>query len=487
MSTFNPNRIVVTVRDVVLLLSSILALASCTEEGPTAPAVDPVSIETGTLAEAIEGRAYSQQLTAAGGGGGYDWVVAAGSLPSGLTLSPAGLISGTPVGAGTSSFRVRATDSSGLSATKELAILLVQALAVHTWALPDAMEDAEYAAQIQTVGGRGTLTWSLSGEAAAWLMVSATGSLSGVPPAAGASAVTITVADESGQQAIRELPILIRGPLAVAAITLPGATEGRAYAAQLVATGGDGAYTWSVESGVLPTGVGLTTGGALTGTPEEGGEFTFTAKVTDGAGRVATRPLSLTVERAPLIQTTLLAPGDVGEPYAAQLVAVGGTGAYTWSVTQGALPAGLTLSTSGAITGTPTALGSTTFTIRVTDGTGATHTRPFTFVVARTQELASGVALVGIGGEAGSVRYYAIRVPAGATRLTVAISGGTGDADLYIRRGALPLQFTYDCRPLRQGNEETCTITSPTEGYWYVMLRGHEDFAGLSLLARVDG
>jgi len=58
----------------------------------------------------------------------------------------------------------------------------------------------------------------------------------------------------------------------------------------------------------------------------------------------------------------------------------------------------------------------------------------------------------------------------GGTDLTVSVSGGTGDVDLSLRYGALPGEFTYDCRPLRQGNEETCTRTAPDAGGWYVML-----------------
>jgi large repetitive protein len=442
-------------------------------------------IQTASLADAVEGQAYSQQLTAAGGNGGYSWVLAAGSLPAGLTLSPAGVISGTPAAPGTSSFRVRVTDSGNRTATADLSIPVVQALTVHSWQLPDAEVGQVYSAQLQAVGGRGTRTWTLSGPAAAWMTVSATGALSGTPPAAGASTVTVAVADESGQQATRQLPITVRAPLAVVAMTLPAAIQGRSYAAQLVASGGNGVYSWSLAGGTLPAGLTLTAAGAITGTPTDGGEFSFTVQVTDGASRVATRPFSLTVSRAPTIQTGGLPVGDVGSAYAAQLQATGGTGAYTWSIIEGTLPGGLTMSPSGSITGAPLAVGSSAFTVRVVDAAGATHSRSFTIVVAQVQGLVNGVAVTGLGGAAGSIRYFAIEVPAGATQLTVAMSGGTGDADLYIRRGALPQEYVYDCRPFRPGNEETCTVTSPapTAGYWYIMLRGHGSYADVRLVA----
>lgn len=472
-------------RTALVVLPALLFTTSCGDSTPTSP-VQPVSIETESLTEAIEGQAYVQQLEAAGGSGGYSWVLAAGSLPVGLTLAPAGTISGIPAASGTSSFRVRATDEAGQVATADLAISVVQALAVHTAALPDGVEGEDYTASLQAVGGRGTYTWRLTGgDAASWLTISATGVLTGTATVAGTSAVAVAVTDESGQEATRQLDLMVLEPLEVAPIDLPAATQGRDYASQLVATGGDGAYGWSVESGALPPGMSLAGGGALTGTPEEGGTFAFTVQVTDGADRVATRALSLTVHRAPTIQTTGLPPGDIGVPYTAQLMATGGTGTYSWSVITGALPDGLTLSAAGVVSGTPTAEGSASFTVQVVDDASAVHTRGFTIVVAETGDLVSGVPVTGLTGEAGSARYYSIDVPTGATQLTVSISGGTGDADLYIRHGALPEEFAYDCRPLRQGNEETCVRTSPDVGRWYIMLRGYVAYTDVSLTATV--
>lgn len=475
-------------RTALLVLSSVLIAASCGEGNDPTDLVDEVVVETESLAEAIEGQAYSQQLEATGGSGGYSWVLVAGSLPAGVTLAPAGSITGTPAAPGTASFRVRATDSEGESATADLSIAVVQALAVHTFSLADAVVGEEYSAQLVSVGGRGTISWSVTGgDAASWLEVSAAGVLSGTPASAGGRTVMVTVADESGQETSRELAVTVLDPVAVAEITLPEGTQGRAYAAQLVATGGDGSYSWSLDSGTLPTGVELASGGALTGTPEEGGTFTFTVQVADGADRVATRSLSLTVERAPTIQTTSLAPGDIGAAYEAELTATGGTGAYTWSITDGTLPVGLILgSATGIISGTPTAEGSSTFTVEVTDEAGVRHTRALTLVVAEIEALTSGAAVTGIDGDAESVRYYGIEVPSGASELTVSVSGGTGDVDLYLRHGQLPQEFVYDCRPLREGNDETCTVTAPVAGHWYVMLRGHAAYADVTLLPTVE-
>jgi hypothetical protein len=229
--------------------------------------------------------------------------------------------------------------------------------------------------------------------------------------------------------------------------------------------------------------------GGLTGTSDEAGVFTLIARVTDRGDRTATGALTLTVERAPTIQTASLPPGEPGEPYTAQLVATGGTGTYTWTVTDGALPDGLTLSEAGVVSGVPIALGSASFTVQVTDEAAATHTRALTIEVAAVQALMNGVPITGIQGDAGNVRYYGIEVPFGASRLTVTISGGTGDVDLYVRRGALPGPYVYDCRPLRKGNEEICTFTPPflSAGQWYIMLHGYVAYDGVSLVANHDG
>jgi len=97
--------------------------------------------------------------------------------------------------------------------------------------------------------------------------------------------------------------------------------------------------------------------------------------------------------------------------------------------------------------------------------------------------LTSGVAVTGLSGAASSTKYYTITVPSGRTTLTIAMSGGTGDADLYTRRGSRPTTTTYDCRPYLTGNNETCTISNPVAGTYYILVRGYAAYAGVSLKA----
>ena len=97
--------------------------------------------------------------------------------------------------------------------------------------------------------------------------------------------------------------------------------------------------------------------------------------------------------------------------------------------------------------------------------------------------LTNGVALTGLSGSAGGETFYKIDVPAGQDQLEILTTGGTGDVDLYVRRGSLPTITAYDYRPYRVGNEETVTVASPAAGTWYIMLRGFSAYAGVTLKA----
>lgn len=96
-------------------------------------------------------------------------------------------------------------------------------------------------------------------------------------------------------------------------------------------------------------------------------------------------------------------------------------------------------------------------------------------------ELGNGVPVTGVSGGSGSTQYWTITVPSGATSLTISMAGGSGDADLYVRRGAQPTTSTYDCRPYRSGNNETCTFNAPQAGVYHVMVRGYSSFSGVTL------
>lgn len=160
--------------------------------------------------------------------------------------------------------------------------------------------------------------------------------------------------------------------LQVLTTMLPYGTRGQAYAAELEATGGDGAYTWSLASGDLPAGIDLGEDGNLAGTPTEAGDFPLEVQVTDGLGAKASEALTLSVIEtmgSTLVITTgsPLPQATEGELYSATLKATGGQEPYGWFIIGGALPAGLNVLSTGEITGIPTEIGVFDFTVRVVD------------------------------------------------------------------------------------------------------------------------
>jgi hypothetical protein len=134
---------------------------------------------------------------------------------------------------------------------------------------------------------------------------------------------------------------------------------------------------------------------------------------------------------------------------------------------------------SNTPTNTPTRTNTPTPTVTPTASNTPTPTytsTPFGSV------LQNGVAVTNLSGSLNSQTNFTMNVPAGATNLAFTITGGTGDADLYVRFGAAPTTSTYDCRPYVSGNEETCPFAAPQVGTYYVMLVGYTAYSGVSVV-----
>ena len=175
-------------------------------------------------------------------------------------------------------------------------------------------------------------------------------------------------------------------PLVIGPAALPAAVINVPYSATLTSAGGMGPFTWAMSSGTLPPGLTLSPAGVISGTPTVLGTTTFKVQVTDSQTPIAAVDIatkSITVNRALAVSTTSLTSGSEGVPYTASLSATGGVPPYTWSITSGTLPAGLTLSASGFISGTPTTQESQTFTVQVSDSESpaATASAPLTLTI----------------------------------------------------------------------------------------------------------
>jgi pseudolysin/vibriolysin len=97
--------------------------------------------------------------------------------------------------------------------------------------------------------------------------------------------------------------------------------------------------------------------------------------------------------------------------------------------------------------------------------------------------LQNGVPVTGLSGATGAQLNYTVAIPAGARNLKIAISGGSGDSDLYVKFGSAPTTSSYNCRPYLNGNNESCSFSTPSTGTYYVMLRGYTSFSGVTLKA----
>jgi alpha-tubulin suppressor-like RCC1 family protein len=336
-----------------------------------------LSVTTTTVANGYVGTAYSQTLAATGGATPYTWSKSSGTLPAGLTLSAAGVISGTPTTAGTSSVTVQVKDASAATATKALSIIVNAALTVTTTSAANGYLNVAYSQTLAATGGKTPYTWTVSsGTLPAGLTLSSAGVISGTPTAAGSSTFTVQVADANSVKATKSLTLVINPALTITTASLPDGYLSTAYSQTLVATGGKAAYTWTKTTGSLPAGLTLSTAGVISGTPTAAGTSSFTVQAKDANNTLATKALTITVYATPSVSTASLPAGTVGTAYNQTITATGGKSPFAWVVTTGTLPAGLTLNSTGVISGTPTtAVSNSSITFKVTDANGKTATK----------------------------------------------------------------------------------------------------------------
>ena len=347
----------------------------------------PPSITTSSLTNGTVGAAYSQTLTATGGTTPYTWTIASGTLPAGLSLSSSGVISGTPTTAsGPTSVTFQMTDANSLTATKSLSITIITPPSITTNSLPSWTVGVAYSQTLAATGGTAPYTLTItSGTLPAGLSLSSGGVISGTPTTAGGpTSITFQVTDSANKTANKSLSITINASPSINTGSLPNGTVGVAYSQTLSVTGGTSPYTWSIASGSLPAGLSFSSSGVVSGTPTSAIGPTFiTFQVTDLTSATAMKSLSFTISTPPSISTSSLPNGTVGTAYSQTLTATGGTSPYSWTIASGSLPAGLTLSSNGLISGTPTAAASSTsVTFQVTDTNNRTATKVLSMTTA---------------------------------------------------------------------------------------------------------
>ena len=280
----------------------------------------------------------------------------------------------------------------------------VPGLSINSASLPAWTLNKAYSSTLAAGGGDGNYTWSATGLPAGLSLNASTGVISGTPTAVGSSSVTIGLNDRLG-----DLPdsatftlIINAVPTITTASPLPQAELTDASSTAVVVGGGTAPYSWSATG--LPGGMGIgASSGVISGTPTATGTFTVAVSLGDAAGGVATKSLSLVVIAGPSITTASLPSIERTAPYpTTTLAASGGSGGYSW--TQSGLPAGLSMTTAGVITGNPTAaVGSSSVVFTVTDSVGGSASKTLSLVITAQPAITSVALQNKSGGTAGKL------------------------------------------------------------------------------------
>jgi hypothetical protein len=269
---------------------------------PVQPPQPALQITTASLQKGTVGTPYTATL-AASGGGGLSWTVSVGSLPAGMTLGSNGVLSGTPSGAGSYTFTVRA-DGGGRSASKQLGLVVVEKLtasapADQTWEVRRPLE-----MMITAKGGTPGYSWKITGslpEKTGFIGNQGNGSTSyvrGVPAQAGTFPVVLTVTDADGASIELRVTLTVAPKLQIKTFSAGRARVGKRYRLALTPAGGVPATSWALAAGSLPSGLKLNADtGVISGKPRASGMFRFTVVATDSLNARAAMTYSLKVRR----------------------------------------------------------------------------------------------------------------------------------------------------------------------------------------------
>lgn len=346
-------------------------------------------------------------------------------------------------------------------------------LSISTTAVDDGVIDRDYSVTITTTGGRGTKTFTISsGALPAGLSMSASGAITGVPTGpAGTASFTVQVTDSADTPATdtQALSIDIVEPLQITTAALADTSVGDAYAASITATGGTTPYTFTISSGELPAGIALAANGGLSGTVGNSANTeSFEVRIEDSSTPALVMSQFYTVRVAMEVATTALTDAAGGVPYSDTLVVRGGLPPFDWSLTGGALPAGLTGPdpSSGVVSGTPVAACSpvdASLSVQVVD--------------SDTPAVSASRTGIGLTVNPSAPGFSAGQLPNGRLNTPydhqIEVTGGVPPYDFAVTGGALPSQLSLNAATGRitgtpdtletQGFQVTVTDSCPVD------------------------
>jgi len=399
---------------------------------------------TGTTFNTPYAAPYSQNFTASGGTGPYSYALTGGPLPAGVTFS-GNTVSGTPTVPGSTNFTITATDTGSTGTGSPFSIaqnytltVAAAAIVVSPATLPGAIAGTAYSQTLTASGGVAAYGFSVSaGSLPTGLTLAAGGALSGTPTEAGSFPITVTATDANGQTGSRAYTLVVGAPTLT--MTPPPGTlnapYGVPFSQTFVTTGSPGPYN-RVMVGALPTGLTIS-GNTISGTPTQLGSFNIAVTMVDAGLTGTGAPFSITqnytIEVA--APTVVVNPATLPNPspgvaYSQTLTASGGIAPYSFALSSGSLPAGLSLGSGGALTGTATEVGSFNFTVTTTDNFSQVGSRAYTLVI--------GAPTLTMTPAAGT-----LTAPYGNAYAQSFTTSGSPGPHAYVLTGALPTGLSF--------------------------------------------
>jgi large repetitive protein len=211
-------------------------------------------------------------------------------------------------------------------------------------------------------------------------------------------------------------------------VTPPAGAVGSPYTFTFVTSGGTAPHTFSVFTGSLPPGLGLSTDGVLSGTPTQSGSFSFWIAAHDSGSAMSQAPFTMSIDSKLTVTTGSIPAATRGVPYSTTLTVSGGS-ATSWTLSSGTLPPGFTLSNSGVLAGTATSEGSTTFTVKAANGSKS-DSKTLTLSVVAPLGISVGAIPPAIVGQPFAAR--------------LAATGGMGTYTFVLMGGAFPSGLLLD-------------------------------------------
>ncbi len=414
------------------------ASAASTKSTTTVTTV-PLAIVTQSLPSVKVNQRFNDRLMAHGGRAPYSWRLSDGNLPSGVSLSPAaccqakqGRLARRHTGRGD---RLGPAHACHCQPEPRPDRHPSGAFTSLLSSLPKAPTGLLYSYQLSAAGGVLPYGWKLwTGELPPGISLSGSGELTGTPTNRGTYDFQVQLIDSASPPVttIGRLSLVVTTPrLLITTRSLPSAMIGQLYSVQLGSEGGLPPLNWSVKSGSLPAGLSLSGSGTLSGTPTAAGTSRFTVKLSDSSTTplVATATYELTVKPSTSFPRHHVLPPCHGWDAVLRhaVTATGGTSPYFFSIVRSSLPAGLQMTSAGAISGTPTRPGTFRVRIRAKDSSSEqlSTTRVFKIVVDPV-----GMVISTTGLPAASLNNpYAA---------ALATTGGTAPFTWQITSGTLP-------------------------------------------------